>query len=607
MRSRLRWLNLLFCVFMFTLTISLVGLIPAKVHAAVAEVIDECDSATGAPKSGSSGLFRESSNVGFGVDSRIRLNANQESAPDGINFFQGAYVQYAVNGHNLIELWVDYGGTGQRYGAMKVWAFGAEEYVPLNSKEIIKSSNWTRHYYTYVIPDGTTAVRLWFSTYGAGTLAQQQLSKVRLSYTDELPAKDELVLVTDNVDSIGELESAQRTGTYGISIKSNNIPIIGDTTRAIFLESMTSSYLDYDLKELDTIRVTVYEQIEEGNIRPTGLDEVLLRDFVGGDRWSVGVAPNNVTVELGSYFAPQRWTRITYTYRAGVGAKVRVALPNNGADSEKYQVGRIDLYDSDLYDSMLKEAAVPHISSDFKIGAWISVSEIGVSRGAGAAVVRDTVDFERAVAELAASGVTMNIPYSWGGSDTLEYAHRLLDACQKEGIKTYVYHKDFNDEILKTDGYDSAAAESLVSTYINHPAFAGHLIVDEPSKEQIKGLTQPLARYNALCPDKVFYVNLLPVGSSVSSYSDYLDEYFKLGLNYISSDFYVLLNNQPDNTLSDGFLLWLDMLAKKSQENDAEVHAMMLATGHENTVSGTVLGTITSAADLSFQAYTAMA
>lgn len=86
------------------------------------------------------------------------------------------------------------------------------------------------------------------------------------------------------------------------------------------------------------------------------------------------------------------------------------------------------------------------------------------------------------------------------------------------------------------------------------------MITDEPNTGEFAALKVAAERYKKLLPDKMFYLNLFPVGATTAqlgcgTYKEYLSEYEKLGLDYVCYDYYPLVRGTGTSTkLTDSFL-----------------------------------------------------
>lgn len=579
----------------------------------IAPIIDNAESVQG-PKRDAWQIGVQGSDVGFGADSRH--NSSIAPAPTStpteasIANNEHSYIEYNVAGHNLAHVTADYDPA--QHGRMDdiiAIAFLPDggtfvtQFLEVNNKALTSSANWARIKFSYILPEDTAFVRFVFTSYeneAAGVnIWAQQITKVEIVYTDNLPAKDKPAVYVDNIDSGVVL--GQRSDVYNISVLNDDATKVGDMNRMIFGTSGQESYIDYDIINQDTVVVTAYERVLTGNVRPADVKEVKFSLF--GVNWETSATSTNV--EIGSYSNPERWTRITYTYKLPEGvmhAKMRVHIYVN-TPQDVYQVGRVE-----IFNSTAEDPEVESVSSAFEVSTWLNIPDIGVGLSGSSNLIVDSVQFDREMKRLYASGVNVNLPYIWGGN-TLEYTHRLLNSAQANGVQTLVYDPALNTALANGN---QSLASSLVESYKDHPAFRGHFIQDEPSRAEVNGWAAASALYKTILPGKTFYINLLPYYGPASAYNKYvedIDNYFtKLDLDYVCFDYYALQGfTEAEYTMKTTFLQNLDLLAKKAETNNAKLFTILNTTGHYNPSDLVYLRKPTSIADISFQAYTAMA
>lgn len=563
------------------------------------DVIDHCNSVSITPASDIFGLETVSGDCGFGYDTRYTVSINTDTPVTEYNWWNYSYAEYSITSHNIINVYTDYAPEGIDLikDIMCISSDGSTwTILQLNNKIVQTSENWIRVKTTFIIPQGATSIRLVFTAYNTsnGEIASwmQQIAKLEILVREILPESESFFYV-DHCDNF--YIHGQRADIYNVEILSNNISTVGDTSRLIYGTTGNEAYIDYNIVRQDTINVYIYEEILSGDSRPNGLIDVKFSLF--GTVWEAEAT--STEVEIGRFNAPKRYTRIKKTFLLPSvieSGKIRLHIYNNG-DNNKYQIGRVEIYDSNSVNSI---ADSPFNGKNFQISAYKTQAEIGIDW------VKDSVDFENGVAIMAASGINVNLPYIWQG-DTLEYRHRLLNTAQKYGIKTYVYDAEFNN-YLKISGYNQSTANTMIATYKNHPAFMGHFIIDEPNTSEINALQNASARYKTLLPEKSFFVNLLPNYSMSSQYNNYINNYFnKLNLDYLSFDYYALEGQENSYSMKTSFLQNLNYLAQKTTAEGAEFYTILCATGHYNDSDGIYLRRPQSENDLSFQAYTALA
>ena len=154
---------------------------------------------------------------------------------------------------------------------------------------------------------------------------------------------------------------------------------------------------------------------------------------------------------------------------------LRIHLYEQG-ESAALQLGRVEIYNSAETERKVRYAE----SGAFSVSGWITPQDVGIGE------MSDTVDFENAMANMAASGINFSLPNIWEG-DTLFYRQRLVYTCNKLGMQTLVYDADLI-RYLAGASYDEATAWQMVESYASEASFAGHFIMDEPNGEQLLSL-----------------------------------------------------------------------------------------------------------------------
>lgn len=133
-----------------------------------------------------------------------------------------------------------------------------------------------------------------------------------------------------------------------------------------------------------------------------------------------------------------------------------------------------------------------------------------------------TSEHYRALAEL---GVTVVYGHAEIiGRDSEKWVYEALQMCAEAGVKYFV--RDGIAEEYVSLGFREypawkslAAAEKAeldkrfeksIKKYKDYPAFAGISFYDEPGSDSFEGIAAAKAVFQRICPDKVFYVNMLP-------------------------------------------------------------------------------------------------
>ncbi len=252
----------------------------------------------------------------------------------------------------------------------------------------------------------------------------------------------------------------------------------------------------------------------------------------------------------------------------------------------------------------------------------------------------------------AATGSTAFADYvKWRTEQLDPDATTVLDIANKYGLSYYV--KDWSFYNLGRKGANlgiidstliSAAADFKTvtdtvlnnSSFIEHPAYAGHYATDEPADNttDFNALKYQATYYNKWMADSgkagELYVNLVPaygtqddrdwwdklIGNAVNKYNtDYVNSYLQKYLNvatnadskinYISWDYYPFMVDGHDaKTLrEENYLYNFNVMAQAAKANDLELRLTLQST--DEATYG--LRDITSVADMKFQIYTGMA
>lgn len=132
-----------------------------------------------------------------------------------------------------------------------------------------------------------------------------------------------------------------------------------------------------------------------------------------------------------------------------------------------------------------------------------------------------TIEHYRALAEL---GVTIVYGHAEAIGRDNEVVFEALRLCEQVGIKYFV--RDMIAENYLSLGFREYPAwksltpeekealdkrfEANIRLYKDFPAFAGISFFDEPGSDCFEGIAHAKEVFERVCPDKVFYVNMLP-------------------------------------------------------------------------------------------------
>lgn len=200
----------------------------------------------------------------------------------------------------------------------------------------------------------------------------------------------------------------------------------------------------------------------------------------------------------------------------------------------------------------------------------------------------------------------------------LEDINTVLDLCEKYGIKYLArdYGKGASfgsliadDQIPETGITDAQKNEikARVDVYKDHPAFAGHVIYDEPNADRFDNIAKVKDFYDEYLPGKEYFVNLLPDVSAgqlgAENYDAYLSQFLdKVEPAMLSYDRYPLTYDTSGNPdLGVGYIPNFEIAAEYAKEYGIPFYMYILTMGHWN------YRTPKNYDDLAWQVYCSMA
>lgn len=148
---------------------------------------------------------------------------------------------------------------------------------------------------------------------------------------------------------------------------------------------------------------------------------------------------------------------------------------------------------------------------------------------------------------------------------------QTLDFCQENNLKYFANKAVVADDIHK---YANKPDETLlkkftdgIKPYMNHPAFAGELLIDEPGKPLFSALAKFTQAFEKAYPDKLWHVNLFPMyatgGIQAPSYADYINNWMvEMNPKFVSYDSYPLLT---DGKIINDYYHNLDLIRSKTR------------------------------------------
>lgn len=169
---------------------------------------------------------------------------------------------------------------------------------------------------------------------------------------------------------------------------------------------------------------------------------------------------------------------------------------------------------------------------------------------------------------------TASINLLLGVSEHVYLSDALLDKAEAAGM-----------EIIS----DSRQWNGQVPGFIDHPAFRGYCVWDEPASTDFEALAEKKALWDSTMGDKTFFVNLFPgwagnaLGGSFKSYvSSYLET---VKPEVLCFDHYPLMMDANGNTvLRDSFFSDMDICSYYAKQSNVPFWFTLLTSGHLNYV-----------------------
>lgn len=260
---------------------------------------------------------------------------------------------------------------------------------------------------------------------------------------------------------------------------------------------------------------------------------------------------------------------------------------------------------------------IPDYSADieskvYKIGHFVGVPGTIYNKTASGnyEVVRSVsqTEFNGHLKTMKESGI--NIASTGVGESSKAYVLKSIAAAEVVGIDMLVNHGDFTQILIDETITDEVAvqrAKEAVQDYKDSPRLYGHSIVDEPGIDYMPKLKTAYRRYKQIFPDKLFYVNLLPIivtGPVIGdNYDHYLDTFMEsVGDPYISYDHYPLHHDGQGNTsVADDFLYNMEAVKMKAG-NEREMWTFL-----QSLSFSAVTRPLEAYCDAAWQAYSFMA
>ena len=250
-------------------------------------------------------------------------------------------------------------------------------------------------------------------------------------------------------------------------------------------------------------------------------------------------------------------------------------------------------------------------SEEFRFAAYMTPPQAGVGSG----VLKNNPDFITYEQWKTLADCGFNYAYAVYEYEVSDI-RKILGFCEEFGVK-YIA-RDYGgasaslggligtgkDKLTITDAQKNAI-KARIDLYKDSPAFAGHLVIDEPNAAQFGNIAVVKEFYEEYLPDKEFFVNLLPDCGSIGteSYDEYLDGFIEtVNPEFLSYDRYPLTYDTSKNPdLGLGYIKNLEDVAVRAKEHGIPFYVYLLTMGHWN------YRTPKNYDDLAWQIYNSMA
>lgn len=250
-------------------------------------------------------------------------------------------------------------------------------------------------------------------------------------------------------------------------------------------------------------------------------------------------------------------------------------------------------------------------SEEFRFAAYMTPPQANVGSG----VLRGNPNYITREKWKDVADCGFNYAYAVYEYETKDIA-TVLDYCEEFGIK-YIA-RDYGGASASLGGLvgdgktpltitedQKNTIKSRIDLYKDSPAFAGHLVYDEPNARQFDNIAAVKDFYEEYLPDKEFFVNLLPdsTATGTDTYGEYLDEFIeKVKPEFLSYDRYALTYDTTKNPdLALGYIKNLEDVAVRAKEHGIPFYVYLLTMGHWN------YRTPKNYDDLAWQIYNSMA
>lgn len=203
------------------------------------------------------------------------------------------------------------------------------------------------------------------------------------------------------------------------------------------------------------------------------------------------------------------------------------------------------------------------VQDKFEIGGWI------------APPVAYTTD--ETYARMAEAGFTLVTGPQQRDNEDVAFNQRVLDLCQAHGIRYIV--RDRRMHLDPQTGDDKRTLDTMIADYGKHPALYGYFILDEPSPEVYRKLTEIHDYLKAKDPTHLPYINLYPNygGPQQLQFDDY-DGYVR---NFVKTVHPLMLSYDHYSILKQGernnFIANLEVVRREGLEHDIPMWVIIQA------------------------------
>lgn len=164
-----------------------------------------------------------------------------------------------------------------------------------------------------------------------------------------------------------------------------------------------------------------------------------------------------------------------------------------------------------------------------------------------------------------------------GTSEYIAYTEQLFDMAEAAGVCVIP---------------DSRKWDGDVPSFVDHPAFVGYCVWDEPNSGDFEKLAEKKAKWDSVMADKMFFVNVFPgwAGTALGgSFDSYISNYMQIVQpEVLCFDHYPLMKDAYENTVvRDTFFSDMDICSHYAKQSGVDFWFTLLAAGHLDYVNPT--------------------